>query len=227
MIQKLDLILTSDNVVEKFKSNYANNSNFKKWILNLLPEVEDCNNQKQDNPWHIYDCLTHILHSVNNINKQTKDLEFNKRRMLAYCMFLHDIGKPAKHIRRFSKAYNRDVDSFFDHNVKSAEIAKRVLPKLNFTKTEIDIMEKLILKHDIFMFITLNKTDNPHHRVLNYQLLMQEIRELNLVGNGKILLQYLILMGRADNLSQNPKLTQDSLKMLSKMEEMLSGVKVN
>jgi len=221
MLQELDLILTSENVVSAFTTKYKNDLNFKNWLLQILPEVEDCKNQKQDTPWHIYDCLTHILYTVENINKQTTELEFSQRRMLAYCMFLHDVGKPAKHIRRLSKQFNREVDSFFDHNLKSAEIAKRVLPQFNFTVKEINIMEKLILKHDIFMFIALNKTNNPHHRILSKELVVQEVQELNSVGDGKTLLKYLILMGRADNLSQNLNLTKNSLKMLEKMEKML------
>ena len=50
----LDQILLSDNVVEKFYENYNNNESFKLEILKILPEVDDCKNQKQDNPWHIY-----------------------------------------------------------------------------------------------------------------------------------------------------------------------------
>lgn len=224
MIEILDEILLSDNVVEKFFENYENN-NFKTWLLNILPEVEDCKNQQQDNPWHIYDCLNHILHSVEHINAQTKNLPNNIRRMLAYVMFYHDIGKPACHIRRFGKLYGREVDSFFGHNLKSEEIANRTLAVFGFDSREIKIMLKLINKHDIFMFIRMNNDGNSHHRVLNNALLKEEIDDLNSVGNGRELLHYLIMIGRSDNRSQNPELTKPSLKMLDCMTEMLNNLK--
>ena len=126
MLKKLDEILLSQDVVADFYRSY-NNPEFKAWLTSVLPEVEACKNQKQDNPWHIYDCLGHILHSVEEMNKQTKTLPFNTQRKLAYTMFLHDMGKPEKYIRRYSKLYKREVDSFYNHNLASVDIAKRVL----------------------------------------------------------------------------------------------------
>ena len=60
----LDNILLSDYVVDEFKSEYNNNLEFRLWLLGILPEIEDCEKQKQNNPWHIYNVLDHILHSV-------------------------------------------------------------------------------------------------------------------------------------------------------------------
>lgn len=220
MVDVLDNILLSDDVVNTFFENYKQ-SEFKNWLLSLLPEIEDCEKQQQDNPWHIYDCLNHILHSVSNMNEQTKSLPLNIRRMLAYIMFYHDIGKPACHIRRYGKMYGREVDSFFGHNLKSEEIAKRTLDKFNFDDKEIKIMLKMINKHDIFMFIRLNNDGNEHHRVLTNDLLTEEINDLNSVGDGKTLLRYLIMVGRSDNRAQNPERTKPSLHMLDCMDAML------
>ena len=89
MIKKLDSILLSSNVVDNFYKEY--NGEFQNWILGILPELEDCKNRNQDTPWHIYSVLDHILHSVEEMNKQTEHLDNNVRRMLAYIMFLHDI----------------------------------------------------------------------------------------------------------------------------------------
>ena len=220
MVKKLDSILLSENAKELFLQAYSE-PEFHKWIMKILPEIERCKNQKQDNPWHIYNCLEHILVSVEEMNKQTDQMEENVRRKLAYCMFLHDIGKPHSYIRRFSKAYGRDVDSFFNHNKKSAEIAKRVLPELSFSNEEIRQMTKLIYKHDIFMFISLTPTKNQFHKELTPQLIEEEIKDLNNVGDGSELLRQLILIGRADNKAQNPEMTQESLKLLQAMEDMV------
>jgi len=219
----LDEILLSENVVEKFKKAYLDES-FKQWLLNILPEVEDCKKQKQDTPWHIYNCLDHILHSVEEINKQTKSLPLKDRRMLAYVMFFHDIGKPACHLRRYAKAYGREVDSFFGHNKKSVEIAKRSLKTFGFVEEETKMIEMLVHEHDIFMFITEKYDGNPYHKVLSKELINEEISLLNSVGMGKKLMQYLVYVGRADNNAQNPDMTAKSLRVLDLIEKLLEEI---
>jgi len=226
MIKLLDKILLSENVVDNFYKEYSK-PEFKSWLVSILPEIEDCKNLKQDNPWHIYNCLGHILHSVEEINKQTKNCKTSIRRILAYTMFLHDIGKPECLIRRYSKLYNREIDSFFNHNIAGEKIANRVLTKLNFNKYEQKLIEMFIKEHDMFMFITLEPDGNPYHKVLNDKYLKNKVKELNKYGDGKMLLKYLILIGRADNKSQNPELTKKSLKLLDKMEIMLENTNDN
>jgi len=223
MIEVLDRILLSDNVREEFSNEYKND-NFKDWLLSILPEVEACKNLKQDNPWHIYNCLEHILNSVENMNRKTIDMENNKRRVLAYTMFLHDIGKPDCLIRRYSKLYKREVDSFFNHNIKSVEIANRVLNQFDFSLSEQDLIKKLILEHDMFMFLTLKKDNNPYHRLLTKEYLLEKINEFNNNKSGIDIMKYLILVGRSDNEAQNPLLTKDSLHLLNVMDEMVNNI---
>lgn len=220
----LDKILLSDNPVESFNTFYNNNLEFKNWLINLLPEVEDCKNLKQDNPWHIYNCLEHILNSVKEINKLTTKFDYKARKMLAYTMFLHDIGKPECKIRRYSKLYKKEIDSFFNHNKASKKIANRVLKDFGFNEKESEIIETLIDEHDMFMFITLTDDKNPHHQTLTNNLLKQEINKLNKVYNGYKMMDYLLCVGRADNLSQNPAMTKNSLLLLDKMQNMLNNL---
>jgi len=224
MIRQLDEILLSEQAVERFHQAYEN-VEFQNWLVALLPEVEDCRQTAQDNPWHIYSCLDHILHSVEEINKQTNGMETSVRRMLAYVMFLHDIGKPRCKIRRFSKAYNREVDSFFNHNHAGVEIAERVLPCLGFDEREVQIMLTLIEKHDVFMSITLTADGNPYHKLLTKALLLEEVQSLQEVEDGRLMMRYLLYIGRADNKAQNPKLTPTALKTIDIMEEMLNELK--
>lgn len=220
MIKILDECLLSANAYEKFMEQYSNNKEFNKWINEVLPEVWDCLNQQQNNPWHKYGVLEHILRAVEYINIQTKGLQTDKKRLLAYTMFLHDIGKPKCHITR-----NKDgkiIDSFFNHNVVGEEIAKRVLSKFNFDQNQIKQICMLVYKHDIFMFIKPFKSENPHWKELSYDLLQSEINDLNSVGNGYELMKYLVMVGRADNLAQNEKMTADSLNLLKTIDSMLS-----
>lgn len=223
MLKTLNRILLSEFPVYTFHTYYKNPL-FRNWINSVLPEIEKCNNENQDNPWHIYNILDHILHSVEEMNKQTKGLNYNTRRMLAYTMLLHDIGKPETKIRRYSKLYRREVDSFFNHNKASKKIADRVLYDFDFCEKEANIIKTLIEEHDIFMFITLKEDGNPHHNVLTKNYLQSLISKLDKVYNGKALLNYLIMVGRADNKAQNPEMTKNSLILLDKMEEMLEKI---
>ena len=88
-IEKLKKLLLSDNISTEFYKEY-DGGEFKSWLLDILPEIEDCKNQQQNNPWHKYNVLDHILHSVEEMNKQTKEL-CTDRLLLATCMFLHDL----------------------------------------------------------------------------------------------------------------------------------------
>ena len=57
MKELFEKIILSDNVVELFYENFNNNEEFKNWINKYLPEIEDCEKQQQNNPWHIYNVL--------------------------------------------------------------------------------------------------------------------------------------------------------------------------
>ena len=218
-ITKLDEILLSSIVVDNFYTAYNNDLDFKAWLLNLLPEVELCEKQQQNNPWHKYNVLGHILHSVNQMNNQTKLLPLKDQRLLAYTMFLHDIGKPACHITRIKDG--KQIDSFFNHNIKSFEIANRIYNDLNFDENDGKILAKLVYKHDIFMFIKDFPTNNSHWRTLTPDLIEEEIQDLNQVGDGTKLMRYLVMVGRSDNLAQNEKMTTESLAMLDKIDKIL------
>lgn len=221
-IDKLDSILLSDNVYENFYTAWQEDKNFNDYINSVLPEIADCEKQVQRNPWHKYNVLGHILHSVDAMNKQTKDMDPLTRRRLAYTMLLHDIGKPKHHIERMKDG--ETIDSFFNHNVGSEKVARRVLPTLGFDDNETNIICKLVYKHDIFMFIRDFPTDNPHWRTLNTKLIQDEINDLETYGNGKELLLQLIMIGRADNLAQNELMTKNSLELLNKMQNMTENM---
>ena len=220
-LELLDEVLLSKNVYEDFKVQMEN-AEFVSWLTSIVPEVDDCAKLNQDNPWHIYGCLEHILRAVEEINKQTEGLKPEDRRLLAYSMFYHDMGKPASHIRRFAKSYGREVDSFFNHNKKSAAIVRRTAHEFGFNESQVNQIEKLVYDHDIFMFITDEPESNPHHKKLTKDLIAEQMTELASVGDGKELMQFLIMIGRADNLAQNPEMTGKSLKLLDKMAAMTS-----
>ena len=219
-LELLDSIILSDKVVEKFESLYETNVEFRLWLDAVIPEIRQCEKQQQNNPWHKYNVLGHILHSVEEMNKQTAEMELNERRLLAYVMLFHDIGKPATHNVR--EKDGKMIDSFFNHNIKSEEIARRVLPNLGFSETEVEIIAKLIYKHDIFMFIKDYPTKNRYWRQLTDDLLEEEIQDLNSVGDGETLMSWLVMVGRSDNRAQNEKMTGEALALLDKFDKMIA-----
>ena len=223
MQEKLEKVLLSKKVVDEFYKQYEKKE-FRKWINGIIPEVEDCKNQQQDNPWHIYNCLDHILHSVEEINKQTENMDYNTRKILAYTMFFHDIGKPKCHLRRFSKLYGREVDSFFNHNFESEKIAIRALPNLGFDKEQSKIISTLVREHDVFLSLTLEDDGNKFHRVLTTEVLKEIVNRFNGFENKIQMTKMLAMVGRADNLAQNPKMTKESLHKVDVFEKMLENL---
>ena len=74
------------------------------------------------------------------------------------------------------------------------------------------------------MNISLKPTQNKFKKELTNKLLTDYINELNTVGDGKILMEYLIMIGRSDNLAQNPKMTTESSQLLDTMNIMLQNL---
>ena len=225
-IEKLDYILSRNNVCETFYDFYNNDKEFANWLDVNIPEVKDCMNMNQDNPWHIYNVLDHILHSVEEMNKQTRKLKINEKdsRMLSYVMFFHDIGKPKCHIRRYSKLYGREVDSFFNHNHMSCEIANKYLVNLGFEDKEVKSILKLVYKHDIFMFIKNKDFNNRNWRRLTPELVKEEIKDFDNLGEEYKLMRYLVMVGRSDNRAQNPDMTKESLELLDEFDKLLDVI---
>lgn len=217
-LQRLDEIILSDNVKDRFYQALEDKA-FVRWLEENLPEILICHNTPQNNPWHIYDVLGHILKSVEAINSQTKGMPENERRLLAFVMLFHDIGKPQTKIQRMKNG--QLIDSFFNHNVESERIAKERLGGLGFNEEEIKTIAKLVYKHDIFMFIKASPSDNPHWRALTPQLIEEEIADLSSCGDGEKLLRWLVMIGRSDNLAQNPQMIAESLQLVDLFDKMI------
>lgn len=220
-LRRLDSIVLSDNACEEFL-NALEEDEFRYYIMNTLPELTQCKVTSQDNPWHIYDCLTHILKSVENMNLLSKDLPADERRLLSYTMLLHDMGKPLCKIRQYSTFHKRAVDKFPRHNIAGMELAKRSLPLLHFDENEQKIITTLVKDHDIFIHLRLNP--NEGGALLTPNLVDYLRRQYDKLGDGKKILSYLIKVGLADNEAQNKELTENSLKLIYTMGEMVDAL---
>ncbi len=218
-IEKLTNVLLSNNAKDNFYK-LIEDANFENWLTSLIPEIADCHACEQNTPWHIYNVLDHILMSVEKINELSQGFDAKKRKILAYTMFFHDIGKPKCKI--IKKVGDKFFDSFPAHQVESKEIAQRVLPELKFDEKDIEHIALLIENHDIFITITKNPIKN-YQKKFSKELIESLIQHFNKYGNGKNILEEIVLISTADNKAQNPELTKDSLEILQETKNILDS----
>ena len=208
-LEVLDEILLSSNVVENFHHVYNHNIEFKEWIDNTIPDIKKCMEREQNNPWHIYNVFDHILHSVEAINKMSENLDYKERRLLAYTMLFHDIGKPDTYVFRKNKG------TFYGHNVRSCEIIEDLLPLFGFSKKECGEILALVYKHDAFIPVTGGQVN------LDEKFINKQKEYFSKYGDGNKLMSYLIFVSRSDNYAQNPEMTGRSLEVLKEAESLL------
>lgn len=219
--EDLSDLLLGEDVAEAFTAEYNLNLDFKNEIDKYIPEVSACYKQKQRGEWHIYNVMGHILHSVEEMNALTVGLAESERKLLAFTMFFHDLGKPEYH--KIKRVNNKICDGFRDHNIGSEKTAKRVLRHLKFNKDEQRIILTLVREHDVFLkFSNEPQSDWQIKPTLEY--LKEYICSLDKYGDGRKIFQYLILVGIADNKAQNPKMVIKSLEMIEELKEMAKDI---
>lgn len=213
--------LIADDVCDSFWLEYNWGLYFKNEIDKYIPEVAACYNQKQRGEWHIYNVMEHILHSVEEMNALTVGMSYSKRKLLAFTMFFHDLGKPEYH--KTKRKNGKLCDSFKGHNIGSEKIAERVLKKLKFSKEEKKIILTLVREHDVFLRFADEPTEDWQVKP-TAEYLKNYINELGAYGDGKKIFDYLILAGIADNRAQNPEMTKEPLEMIAKIKELAQSL---
>lgn len=125
MRKLLEKILTEDCVVDSINKNLST-------ILNIIPEISNMIGFEHKHPHHHLDAWEHTLLALSLSENNFK---------LRLILLLHDIGKPHCYtegtIRRFK-----------GHPLKSSEMAKLILERLNFDENEINEICYLIKIHD-------------------------------------------------------------------------------
>ena len=139
----------------------------------FLPELADCFDVSQ-NKFHIFDVYYHSIYSCdaaprNNLNVRIAAL-------------LHDIGKVQ------TRRLGDDGDyTFYNHEVISAKIARKILKRMKFSNEEITRINNLVLNH-MFHF-TDDWTDGAVRRFMR-KVGLENIEELFILrqadrkGNG-------------------------------------------
>ena len=123
-MNKLDKVyeyLLSDNVLM-----------YEDELFEIIPELKYEKNFEQKSEWHCYDVWNHTLATINACDKNPED---------RFIMLLHDIGKP------FSYQDEDNIRHFKGHALKSAEISRNILDRLEVPKEKVSMILKLIEMH--------------------------------------------------------------------------------
>ena len=103
----------------------------------ILPEFDDMMRTGQETPHHMYSVGMHTLKAVEQVRAD---------KVLRLTMLLHDVAKPQM------KTVDTDgVAHFKRHDVKGAEVAKKILKRLKFDNDTLGKVTKLVQYHDYRM----------------------------------------------------------------------------
>ncbi len=103
----------------------------------IMPCLDVCFSVGQNNPWHIYDVGKHTLGTLIGAPKDVN---------IRLALMLHDVGKPL-----VKTTDENGIDHFYEHEIKSAELAEQWLREYKFDNDTIDEVVTLIRWHDYFI----------------------------------------------------------------------------
>lgn len=180
-------------------------------------EVAQMIRYNQNNPHHCYDLFLHTLHTVEKLDNAASDF-------LRIAAFFHDIGKPYVATKKSGKTV------FYGHANKSVEITNPILYRLGYDQNAIERICFFIKHHDDFISwvlpTELYDRNNPHLIEISSSTLQTHIvetmKEYACFAKNEIreLWQDLLLLCRADALSQAEKVWRDGKVIDSKTRKL-------
>jgi tRNA nucleotidyltransferase (CCA-adding enzyme) len=99
----------------------------------IMPEFVDALNTKQCHEYHCYDVGMHTIHAVDSIEKDF---------ILRWTMLFHDLGK-VKTLK-----IKNGITHFYDHSIKSVEIADSIMKRFRFDNKSINKIKKFVKYHE-------------------------------------------------------------------------------
>ncbi len=144
-------------------------------LKHIIPELEEGYKVEQ-NKHHIYDCYQHNLLSLDYAAKRG----FSKE--VRFAALLHDIAKPRV------KRGKGSTSTFYNHEVVGANMARKILERLKFSKEEIEKIVTLIRYH-LFYYNVGEVSENSIRRLVrqvgkeNMEELLQ-VRICDRIGSG-------------------------------------------
>ena len=104
-------------------------------IAEFIPEILPCKGFVQHNPYHEYDVLGHIMHTVDAIPAEEN---------LRLAAFFHDICKPECFLTD-----KKGIGHFYGHAEKSADKTEEILRRLRFSNDVIKNVTELVHNHGV------------------------------------------------------------------------------
>lgn len=175
----LEVILKNDNITKGINDNID-------VLLYMIPEIKDMIGFPHNHPDHHLDVWNHTLLAL-SLSENDFDIRL--------CLLIHDIGKPHSY-------QDNKVRNFKNHQLKSSEMAKNILNRLEYDEDYIKKICYLIENHD--SVITKDDIEN------NYEL-----------AKKRFLIQY------CDALAHNPKKLEKRIKYLKATLDLMNSLESN
>jgi putative nucleotidyltransferase with HDIG domain len=141
----------------------------------ILPELIDCIGVGQ-NLHHIYTVYDHLLNSFDYAVKQGFSLE------VRLAALFHDIGKP------MSKRGEGKFSTFYNHEVISTKITKKILERMKFPSYIMDKVLLLVKNHQFYYDPEINTDSSIRYLLSNVKkeniLELSQLREADRIGSG-------------------------------------------
>lgn len=176
----------------------------------ILPEFDIMMETPQNNPHHCYTVGKHCMETLKNVHihwKERKSEQENKReneksfQIMCLSALFHDVAKPC-----VKTSDEQQIDHFYGHPPKSADLAEQILWRLKFDRDTIERVKHLILWHD---YRYSEKKSGMRHAVSKI---------------GKDVMQDLFFLQRCDVLAQNPEKRKEKLLALDKAELLFQQI---
>jgi poly(A) polymerase len=162
----------------------------------ILPELNDILNIEQPKEYHIKDVFEHTISVVENVPQDMVNLR--------WAALLHDIGK-AKTMEVID-----DSIHFYGHEHVGASIAENILKRMKCSNEKINYITAMV---------------ELHMRLIHIKTLKATRRLSNDVAEKNIPFEDLIVLGKADITSSNPKKIQKGLRLADNILNMYNELK--
>ncbi|MFA5229874.1 MAG: HD domain-containing protein [Candidatus Paceibacterota bacterium] len=144
-------------------------------LEHIIPELINSIGVGQ-NLHHIYTVYEHLINSFDYAVKQNLSLE------VRLAALLHDIGKP------ISKRGEGKNSTFYNHEMVSAKMAKKILERLKFPNYILDKVVLLVRNHQFYYDPEINTDSSIRYLLSNVKkeniLELSQLREADRIGSG-------------------------------------------
>lgn len=163
-------------------------------LVSLIPELKNLMDFEQNNPHHAYDAFMHTVHALENC-------EIKNDATINLALLLHDVGKP------YSFQDGPDgIRHFIGHDKASAEIAEKILNRLDVDEQTKKNIVDLVQYHDTPI--------EPNKKNVN--------KWLNKIGETQ--LERLIEIKKADIKGQKPDYEKSWIDSLDEVKPIIEEV---